>query len=763
MADETPSKVLTRRQLKELLASKKLEGAPMKENKKLILHRDTDDPTTSREGLSTPVPCKISPRGTEQHSTSASKTTIFTKISTASSVARRKQLELEAAEAKAKIQMELIDKKLQVDLAKVDQESEKAHHVGTDVPPDEDSQKSVAISNVYSMDFTDSSSDKNNSFGKETYVIEICDSEDSDRYPMHEVKSVISLNSVPKTKKNVHIQCEYNNNVNRAAPTIVHNCSVLAQEIFTQTSKTIFELAQTELVKENLETQTSFITITENKSVEYRIEFNNSTKNIQNNLQINEEINSNFVLTNALEDESSKFHKSDSESIESNDSITEISSDDRIIDIIDEESKDILSEENDEVQYENTSDFEESNDSDIEEDSLMDSRHRIIEIENNSDTSEVPQSVDGDVKELYNKLTESIDIQMDRPYQQDRRFNTLTPLTEESTIKMDSLIDMTPSSKNIAKSTDDSENDVLFTNNAGVKVKMFPKDFDKNSFKLPPIQIQNRSSPNNPHLNLHFSLQASNRLNYSETLPCLHEDHTVRGLDRWEIGTKNLASGESTLISERSDLSQEKDSIHLPPIHIEGYVVNSKISKKDTKYLNVFNINPIEAPEDAICIKEKIKDLKQKNKIRKKARSKAEYSNNRSQVANTLKDIPSLLEKFWGVITEHRIADLVRQVSVHVESPRTQVARSACNTLASDFYEAITLLLTKTSSFSRPVRRAANVALDDIVCGVELSHAVTALCIHGTRDKSLHTQDRSQRHAMPCLSCAEYKALYCFS
>ncbi|KOB69657.1 reverse transcriptase [Operophtera brumata] len=137
MADETPSKVLTRRQLKELLASKKLEGAPMKENKKLILHRDTDDPTTSREGLSTPVPCNISPRGTEQQSNSASKTTIFTKISTASSVARRKQLELEAAEAKAKIQMELIDKKLQVDLAKVDQESEKAHHVGTDVPPDE--------------------------------------------------------------------------------------------------------------------------------------------------------------------------------------------------------------------------------------------------------------------------------------------------------------------------------------------------------------------------------------------------------------------------------------------------------------------------------------------------------------------------------------------------------------------------------------------------------------------------------------------------
>lgn len=105
----------------------------------MILPRGPDCPTSSREGyVSTPVPGKMSPHGTAQQSTCASKTTIYTKKSHTSSVARRKQLELEAAEAKARIQMELIDKKLQAELAKADHESEIAHNVGTAVAPDED-------------------------------------------------------------------------------------------------------------------------------------------------------------------------------------------------------------------------------------------------------------------------------------------------------------------------------------------------------------------------------------------------------------------------------------------------------------------------------------------------------------------------------------------------------------------------------------------------------------------------------------------------
>lgn len=35
----------------------------------------------------------------------------------------------------------------------------------------------------------------------------------------------------------------------------------------------------------------------------------------------------------------------------------------------------------------------------------------------------------------------------------------------------------------------------------------------------------------------------------------------------------------------------------------------------------------------------------------------------RFEIADALEDIPRVLEKFWGVIAEHRIADLIRQVN----------------------------------------------------------------------------------------------------
>lgn len=43
----------------------------------------------------------------------------------------------------------------------------------------------------------------------------------------------------------------------------------------------------------------------------------------------------------------------------------------------------------------------------------------------------------------------------------------------------------------------------------------------------------------------------------------------------------------------------------------------------------------------------------------------------------------------------------------------------------------MSVLLGKTGSFSRPVKRAANVALDHIVCSVDVNHTVAAVCIHG--------------------------------
>lgn len=133
MAD-TP-KVLTRRMRQEL--KEKLDSA-MKLSNEETLPLGSDCLKTSREQeeyASTPVPCKLSPRGTVQQSTCATKTTVCTKKSTASSVARRKQLELQAAEATAKIKLDLIAKKLEADLAQVDAD---ASHAGASAAPEQD-------------------------------------------------------------------------------------------------------------------------------------------------------------------------------------------------------------------------------------------------------------------------------------------------------------------------------------------------------------------------------------------------------------------------------------------------------------------------------------------------------------------------------------------------------------------------------------------------------------------------------------------------
>ncbi|CAG9138342.1 unnamed protein product [Plutella xylostella] len=113
-----------------------------------------------------------------------------------------------------------------------------------------------------------------------------------------------------------------------------------------------------------------------------------------------------------------------------------------------------------------------------------------------------------------------------------------------------------------------------------------------------------------------------------------------------------------------------------------------------------------------------------------------------TETLESLEDLPNVLDKYWTTISDSRIADLIRQICSLVESPRTQVARTACTTLSvllqntkytkkPDFYEAISILLVKTGSFCRPVRRAANVALDRVACAADLAHTVTAICAHG--------------------------------
>ncbi|XP_052758127.1 uncharacterized protein LOC113519068 [Galleria mellonella] len=674
-----------------------------------------------------------------------------------------------------------------------------------------DSQKSVAASNVYSLDFTDNSSDKNNSFGKDTYVIECDDSDDIDSmktFQLHNNKSIIDLkNYSMKINQDTDAQCEDNVKINKSASTSLHKCCILSQETFTQTSKTIIELAETEnsgrkIVNQSLETQTSLISIIENKTVEYKIEVSDAHTNFIKNKVMNHNndhnVNSLYaiacdqVFISSLDDGSSKFPISEIEIEKTvDDESGGGSSTGEIIKIINDDSNEtILNEEQNEIRYENNSDFRASSDSsmDVEEYSFD---NKCQTINNNqdsiSDVSEVPTSLDNDVEDLYKKITSNIELhQIERACEPEARYvGILTPLTEESTTKKQSLMDLTPNVNNL---TDDgTESDVIFTNNAGIKIKILPSnDAKKESFRLPSIP-NTESCPNSPHFYL-FSINSSYKAqNKSNNCPLGGQK------DRWEIESKELASGEGTLINGRNDLLQGWDQcIQLPPIHLEGHGIKKNQIKHDTS-LNpkcATFITPTELLQDSISIKGRIKELKTTNKkakewTRPKYLPTTESKTSRSvspnslspddsrlgdvaergcealcvelirrlrssswlEVADTLQDTSILLEKFWGVITENRIADLIRHVSVHVDSPRTQLARSACNTLASiikntnytkkpNFYEAMTALLAKTGSFSRPVRRAANMALDDVVCGVEFSHAVTALCVHGTSHKS---------------------------
>ncbi|KAG6462314.1 hypothetical protein O3G_MSEX013189 [Manduca sexta] len=666
-----------------------------------------------------------------------------------------------------------------------------------------DSQKSVATTNMYSMDF-DSSSDKNNSSGKETYVIECDDSEDSETYLLHSNRSVVNLfEREHHTAQNVDVLVKTKKPYKRhkTASTSVHKCLFVAQEIFTQTSKTIIELAEIETLskveRKSLETQTSLISIKESKIVEQSLELTNSVSHcnvIKHDFDVNNSkrcvVTCDQLLNGSLEDGSSKFLTSEPENSAASDDS------DRIINIIDDESKDNeLSEEQIANRYENTSDFEDTN-SDIEQDSLMECCQLKPISDNQSDSSEVTKSVDHDIEDLYTKLSESIDLYpFDKTSEEGKRkIGTLTPLTEESTMKKDSVD--TSSYKNNFNSL---EKDVPFTNNQGMRIKLLPnEDIDKSSFKLPPIQ-NNKSCPNSPHLNFLFSLNASSKNSErAGALPTVVEDQNQKRCmgDRWEIGNKELASGEGALINGNYDsMHFSPEYLQLPPIHIEGHVVHNA---RTSSFLNDrVDAHAVDTYSDSISIKNKIRELKMSRHAKKniptpRSRSMSPISichegsrisdvaekgcealcaelsrrlrsTSWTQIADTLEDVPRSLDKFWGIISEQRIADLIRLVSAHVESPRTQVSRSACHTLASilkntnytkkpDFHEAVTILLTKTGSYSRPVRRAANVALDDIVSGVEFSHAITALCIHGASHKSPLVRCASAR--LLVVSCA---------
>lgn len=433
-----------------------------------------------------------------------------------------------------------------------------------------ESQKSVTISNIYSMDFTDSSSDKQNSSGMDTYVIE-CDGEDSESSALQVGNSIASLKDKPIKPDliNRDSQCETAQKINRATSSIINECSIFAQEIFTQTSKTIIELAEIDgavrrpVEGNTLDTQTSFISITENRTIEYRLEVSESTQNFTKNERIGycrentNEISCHQIFPNSIDDGSSKFMISDTENdkfecTSDNSSTTNA----KTTSSMKADSKDNILLCEDQNEYENISDFDQSADiTDIEEDSLMEPKLKAKKTENQSDGTRTPLSVDDDVAELYSKLSESIECRVYTPSEHERkRFGYLTPLTEESLARKVSTADVVVDTPVIDTSQkEETDKDVLFTNNAGIKIKVFPQldnNHETEFFKLPPIQSTANNGPDN--LNFLFNITHNKLGTKASNLPWVYEVRKERNLDGWEMGGKNLAAGESALISGRS-------------------------------------------------------------------------------------------------------------------------------------------------------------------------------------------------------------------
>ncbi|CAG4933617.1 unnamed protein product [Parnassius apollo] len=432
------------------------------------------------------------------------------------------------------------------------------------------SQKSVTTSNVYSTDFTDYSSDKNNSSGKATYVIDWDESDDSEQSCQidHEQR-VFNLTDeiskyVPENKEIKTVQCFTDHQVSNVASKISQNRTFVAQETYTQTSKTIIELAKSDgyVVKsadlKTLQTQTSCISIIESQRVEYNfyneICSSNSVQNNYNNnwYEIDENEVTSRILSNSLEDRSSKLQDNRAESEDDEEKVVEsyrreTTKEEFLNKLLDENRLEASR------SIEDTCDISLSSNSDIEEDSLMESNcNNIIDKNNfsskNSDISCTPKSIDNEVKDLYNKVSNCLGViqvnQNIEPRLDSQWVGVLTPLTEESTTKKDSFIDMTPCLGILTETNSKEVNEgVLFTQNTGLKIKLMPVEKNNDTlnepFKLPPIQ-DTKSYQNS--LNFLLSARCENKGNST--------NFNNSSVGRWEFRAKNLAAGESQYINE---------------------------------------------------------------------------------------------------------------------------------------------------------------------------------------------------------------------
>lgn len=333
-------------------------------------------------------------------------------------------------------------------------------------------------------------------------------------------------------------------------------------ETFTQTSKTVIELAKAECQHETqtLQTQTSFVCITERTvqytSVQYSDNGMKSIEDEANKDSENQNGQFNLCLDQSLEDYSSKCpDESKCSDLESKTAFegSDSSSNEEILRIIHGDSRSAIKKESIKVDTNYLTQKSSDSDSVFDEDSLVEYHHNPRHTSLNTSSasssaslSEVSKSIDKDVQELYNRLSESMDLPpSDRSVELDKKkFCTLTPLSEESLTKKTSTVEVTPSIEPATK----SDKDVLFQNDSGIKVKVFSQDktATHEPFKLPPIH-RNLSCPNSPHLSMLFSSSSQPQpLCKAETVPCMFEAQVV-DVGRWT--NNELASGESARIN----------------------------------------------------------------------------------------------------------------------------------------------------------------------------------------------------------------------
>lgn len=408
------------------------------------------------------------------------------------------------------------------------------------------------------------------------------DSDDSDKtFQVHKSESIINLFAKGSTI-NLKRDSKENNqirSIDRSVCTSLPLRNIIAQEIFTQTSKTIIELAQNEinipLAKQTLETQTSFVSIIENKSIEYKIQVlrtnRNDTPAIRNYPDTRMQTIDQNIIKSDIQNVYSMLEKNSRDNspifgglaIENNSDRRSLNnSDDDVIHFIEDDSKDNSESKvihNAEHNY--TSEFESNNfESDFENDSLMENEYcydKTRRRDENSETSEIPNCIDSDVEELYNRLSESprllSPILSAEPAV--RNFAILTPLTEETAQKKESIVDLTPSARTLMKACELNSNNDMFVNNCGVKVNVLSDNNisseEQRNFKLPPI-YNNQSYPNSPHLNFFIPLNNQRPFGNTCILPSLYDRHSDKYLDRWEISNKELASGESPRITGKN-------------------------------------------------------------------------------------------------------------------------------------------------------------------------------------------------------------------